>query len=63
MKRPADIIVTTRRERRERRQRYLADVLAGMRAGLDVREALARADELAHQRERVIAEHERRGVS
>lgn len=64
-RRPADVsvLVTGRRERRARRLGHITEVAAGMRAGLDVREALARADELAHQRERVAAEHERRGMS
>lgn len=64
-RRPADVgvLVAGRRERRARRLHHITEVAAGMRAGLDVREALERADELAHQRERVLAEHERRAVS
>lgn len=57
------VIVAGRRERRAARLGHIAEVAAGMRAGLDVREALQRADEVARQRERVLAEHERRGVS
>ena len=63
--RPADVgvIVAGRRERRARRLHHISEVAAGMRAGLDVREALARADEVAEARARLLEEHERRGVS